>query len=76
MNEFFSWCQKSGQYVDHTHIEVLNKEMLDMNRSYAEISDFFEKSLTAVKHSITKKNEDGINTQKKLVSEVLCTRFL
>jgi len=50
--------------------------MLDMNRSYAEISDFFEKSLTAVKHSITKKNEDGINTQKKLVSEVLCTRFL
>ena len=44
--------------------------MDDMDRSYAEMTDFFEKSLVAVKNRISKKNEDGINDQKKLVSEV------
>lgn len=61
--------KEQGQHVDQTHIQVLNKEMVDMDQSYTEISDFFEKSLIAVKHSITKKNEAGINNQKKLVSE-------
>jgi len=59
-----------GQHVDRTHIDVLTKEMDDMDRSYAEMTDFFEKSLVAVKNRISKKNEDGINDQKKLVSEL------
>lgn len=59
-----------GQHVDRTHIEVLTKEMDDMDQSYAEISEFFENSLVAVKSRISKKREDGINDQKKLVSEL------
>ena len=62
--------QEHGQHVDRTHIEVLTKEMDDMDQSYAEISEFFENSLVAVKSRISKKREDGINDQKKLVSEV------
>ena len=44
--------------------------MDDMDNSYAEMTNFFEKSLESVKNRISKKNEDGINDQKKLVSEV------
>jgi len=62
--------QEHGQNVDSTHIELLNKEMKDMERSYAEMTEFFDKSLTTAKHDIVKKNADGINQQKKLVSEL------
>lgn len=41
-----------------------------MNQSYAEMTNFFEKSLVAVKNRISKKKEAGFNDQKKFVSEV------
>jgi len=58
-----------GETMDKTNIELLNKELKDMDDSYAEMADFFEKSLEAMKHAITKQNEDNITQQKKLASE-------
>ncbi|XP_057308385.1 coiled-coil domain-containing protein 83-like isoform X2 [Hydractinia symbiolongicarpus] len=61
--------KEHGQTVDRTHIEVLEKEMRDMETSYAEMKDFFSKSLEVIKCTITKQNEENITKHKELASE-------
>jgi len=58
-----------GQTVDKTHIQVLLKEMDDMDKSYAEMANFFDKSLATMKQTITKQNHGNIAVQKNLASE-------
>jgi len=61
-----------GADVDSVHIKVLKKEMYDMEQSYSEMEDFFNKSLNAIKQEIIKTNSESIAKQKELVShEVL-----
>jgi len=61
--------KERGQYTDKTHIEVLKKEMEEMVKSFDEMSDFFDKSLSTIKATILKKSEENIINHKKLASE-------
>jgi len=60
--------RETGRFTDETHITVLNKEMADMEASLTEMTEFFDKSLQAVKQEIIKKNQINISNQKELAS--------
>ncbi|XP_065677156.1 uncharacterized protein LOC105848266 isoform X1 [Hydra vulgaris] len=61
--------QAYGKFKDQARIDDLLQEIEDMEASYKEIENFFQRSFSSYKNVVMKQNDESLTQHKKLASE-------
>ncbi|XP_074649909.1 coiled-coil domain-containing protein 83-like [Tubulanus polymorphus] len=73
--EYWSDYKETGQHNRQTQIQLLEKELEDMHRSFEEMKNHLARTLDAAKSEIESKMENAMDSQKHYASEKAMSRL-